>query len=236
MPSRGREDDSMKGTLVNSAVVLLGSGIGVLLRRGFAERYQKTVMQGLGLAVLLIGIEMSLKTKNVLIVILSLVIGGLLGEWIDIDKRLNRFGAWLSEQTKGVYGDVGQGFVAASLIYCVGAMAIVGSIQDGLTGDATTLYAKSMLDGISSVVLTSAMGVGVALSSVSILLYQGSITLLAGQLSTVLGDAVVREMTSVGGILIIGIAFLMLEVKSIKVANLLPAIILAAAITTYWPS
>lgn len=235
MLSRER-DDGMKGTLVNAAVVLLGSGIGLLLRRGFAERYQKTVMQGLGLAVFIIGLEMALKTKNVLIVILSLVIGGLLGEYIDIDARLNRFGAWLSAQTKGVYGDVGQGFVAASLIYCVGAMAIVGSIQDGLTGDATTLYAKSMLDGISSVVLTSAMGIGVALSSISILLYQGSISLLAGQLSAVLGEAVVREMTAAGGVLIIGIAFLMLELKTIKVANLLPAILLAAIITTYWPA
>lgn len=224
----------MKGTIVNTAVVLLGSGLGLLLRRGFAERYQKTVMQGLGLAVLLIGLEMALKTQNVLIVILSLVIGGLAGEWTDIDACLNRFGNWLSEQTKGKYGDLGQGFVAASLIYCVGAMAIVGAIQDGLTGDATTLYAKSMLDGISSVVLTSAMGAGVALSSISILIYQGAITLLAGQLSSVLSEAVIREMTAVGGVLIVGIALLMLEIKAIKVANLLPSILFAAVIATYW--
>lgn len=224
----------MKGTLVNAAVVLLGSGLGLLLRRGFAERYQITVMQGLGLAVLLIGLEMALKTQNVLIVILSLVTGGLAGEWADIDARLNRFGNWLSEQTKGKYGDLGQGFVAASLIYCVGAMAIVGAIQDGLTGDATTLYAKSMLDGISSIVLTSAMGAGVALSSFSILLYQGTISLLAGQLSSVLSETVIREMTAVGGVLIIGIALLMLEIKAIKVANLLPAILFAAIIATYW--
>ncbi len=224
----------MKGTLVNAAVVLLGSGLGLLLRRGFAERYQITVMQGLGLAVLLIGLEMALKTQNVLIVILSLVTGGLAGEWADIDARLNRFGNWLSEQTKGKYGDLGQGFVAASLIYCVGAMAIVGAIQDGLTGDATTLYAKSMLDGISSIVLTSAMGAGVALSSFSILFYQGTISLLAGQLSSVLSEAVIREMTAVGGVLIIGIALLMLEIKVIKVANLLPAILFAAIIATYW--
>lgn len=225
----------MKGTLVNASVVLLGSVLGLLLRSSFPERYQKTVMQGLGLAVLLIGLEMALKTKNVLIIILSIVLGGLSGEWLDIDARLNRFGTWMSEQTKGKYGNVGQGFVAASLIYCVGAMAIVGAIQDGLTGDATTLYAKSMLDGISAVVLSSAMGVGVALSSVTILLYQGSISLLAGQLSAVLGDAVIREMTAVGGVLIVGIAILMLEIKTIKVANLLPAVFFAAVIATYWP-
>lgn len=224
----------MKGTLVNAAVVLLGSGVGLMLRSGFAERYQKTVMQGLGLAVLLIGMEMALKTKNVLIVILSLVVGGLAGEWGNIDDKLNRFGAWLSEQTKGRYGDLGQGFVAASLIYCVGAMAIVGAIQDGLAGDATTLYAKSMLDGISSIVLSSALGAGVALSSISILVYQGSISLLAGQLSTVLGEAVIREMTAVGGVLIVGIALSMLEIKIIKVANLLPAILFAALIAANW--
>lgn len=224
----------MKGTLVNAAVVLLGSGIGLALRSGFAERYQRTVMQGLGLAVLVIGIEMSLKTNNVLIVILSLVVGGLTGEWCNIDDKLNKLGAWLSEQTKGRYGDIGQGFVAASLIYCVGAMAIVGAIQDGLAGDATTLYAKSMLDGISSVVLSSALGAGVALSSLSVLLYQGAISMLAGQLSPLLGDAVIREMTSVGGVLILGIALSMLEIKIIKVANLLPAILFAAVIATYW--
>lgn len=225
----------MKGTLVNATVVLLGSGVGLLLRSGFAERYQKTVMQGLGLAVLLIGMEMALKTKNVLIIILSLVIGGVAGEWADIDSRLNRLGNWLSEKTQGKYGNLGQGFVAASLIYCVGAMAIVGAIQDGLIGDATTLYAKSMLDGISSVVLTSAMGAGVALSSISILIYQGSISLLANQLSGVLGEAVIREMTAVGGLLIVGISMILLEVRQVKVANLLPAILFAAIIATYWP-
>ncbi|MDU4961302.1 MAG: DUF554 domain-containing protein [Sporomusaceae bacterium] len=224
----------MKGTLVNSAAVLVGAGAGLLLRRGFAERYQKTVMQGLGLAVGLVGLEMALKTENMLIVILSLATGGLLGEWVDIDRRLNSFGGWLSEKSKGGYGDLGQGFVAATLIFCVGAMAVVGSIQDGLTGDAATLYAKAMLDGISSVILASAMGAGVALSSVSILLYQGTITLLAGQISSLLGPAVIREMTAVGGILIIGISLLMLEIKTIKVANLLPAILAAAILATFW--
>lgn len=224
----------MKGTLVNAAAVLLGSGVGLLLRRGFAERYQKTVMQGLGMTVFLIGMEMALKTENVLIVILSMAGGGLIGEWLDIDARLSRLGAWLSAKSKGEYGDLGQGFVAASLIFCVGAMAIVGAIQDGLTGDAGTLYAKSMLDAISSVVLTSTLGAGVALSSISVLLYQGCITLLAGQLSSVLSDAVIREMTAVGGVLIVGISLLMLEIKTIKVANLLPAIFFAVLIATYW--
>ena len=212
---------------------MVGSILGLMLRSSFPERYQKTVMQGLGLAVLLIGLEMALKTKNILIIIVSLVLGGLAGEWVDIDERLKRFGAWMSEKTKGKYGDVGQGFVTASLIYCVGAMGIVGAIQDGLTGDSTTLYAKTMLDGIAAVVLASSMGAGVALSSVSILVYQGSISLLAGQLSTALSDAVIREMTAAGGVLIVGIAVIMLEIKIVKVANLLPAILFAAIIAAY---
>lgn len=222
----------MKGTIVNAVAVLTGSLAGVILRQGIPERYQQTVMQGLGLAVGIIGLEMALKTQNILIVIISLILGALCGEAIDIDRWLERFGAWLTKKLGSKYGDVGQGFVTASLVYCVGAMAVVGAIQDGLTGDASTLYAKSMLDGVSSVVFASTMGIGVALSSVSIMLYQGAITLLATVFSSVLSEAVIREMTAVGGVLIVGISMLMLQIKKIKVANLLPAIP-AAAIITY---
>jgi uncharacterized membrane protein YqgA involved in biofilm formation len=222
----------MKGTIVNAVAVLAGSMTGIVLRHGIPERYQQTVMHGLALAVGLIGLEMALKTQNILIVILSLIIGALCGEAIDIDKRLEQVGAWLTKKLGSQYGNAGQGFVTASLVYCVGAMAVVGSIQDGLIGDASTLYAKSMLDGVSSIVFASTMGIGVALSSVSIVLYQGTITLLAAVFSSVLSEAVIREMTAVGGVLIVGISLLMLEIKKIKVANLLPAIP-AAAIITY---
>lgn len=222
----------MKGTIVNALVVLTGSVAGVILRQGIPEKYQQTVMQGLGLAVGLIGLDMALKTQNILIVIVSLILGGLCGEAIDIDQGLSRLGAWLTQKLGSKYGDAGEGFVTASLVYCVGAMAVVGSIQDGLTGDASILYAKSMLDGVSSVVFASTMGIGVALSSVSIFLYQGAITILAGAFSSVLSEAVIREMSAVGGVLILGISLLMLEIKRIKIANLLPAIP-AAAIITY---
>ncbi len=226
----------MKGTIVNSAAVLVGAVGGLILKRGIPPKFQHTIMQGLALAVGLIGLQMAFKTQNILIVILSLIIGAVVGEAIDIDKWLSRLGDWITLKLGKRYGNAGEGFITASLVYCVGAMAIVGSIQDGLTGDATTLYAKSMLDGISSVIFASTMGIGVALSSISILIYQGVITLLAGVFSTVLSDSVIKEMTAVGGLLIMGISMLILEIKSIKVANLLPAIPVAALIAILWPS
>ena len=225
----------MKGTIVNAAAVVGGSLIGLLIKQGIPERYQKTVMQGLGLTTLIIGLQMSFKTQNILIVIFSLVLGALAGEAIGIDRRLERFGDWLTAKLGSRHGNVGEGFITASLIYCVGAMAIVGSIQDGLTGDASTLYAKSMLDGVSSVVFASTMGIGVALSSISILVYQGAITLLASQVSSIFSEAVVREMTAVGGALILAIGMMILDIKKLNVANLLPAIPVAGIIAMLWP-
>lgn len=224
----------MKGTLVNAGAILAGSAAGLLLKRGLPVRYQQTIMQGLALPIGIIGLQMALKTNNILIVILSLTIGAVLGELLDIDGRLASFGNWLTQKLGRRYGNVGEGFVTASLVYCVGAMAVVGSIQDGLTGDAATLYAKSMLDGISAVVFASALGIGVALSSVAVILYQGSITLLAGMFGAVLSADIITELSAVGGILIIGISIQMLEMKKIKVANLLPAIPAAAIITALW--
>lgn len=226
----------MKGTLVNAAGILGGSIIGLLLKKNIPEKYQHTVMHGLALAVGLIGLQMALKTQNILIVIVSMVIGGLVGEFIDIDKCLNRVGQWLTVRMGSKYGSVGEGFITGSLVFCVGAMAIVGSIQDGLTGDATTLYAKAMLDTVAAVVFASGMGIGVALSSISVLVYQGMVTLLASSFSGFISDVMIREMTAVGGLLIIGISLLILEIKIIKVANLLPAVPVAAVIVLLWPS
>lgn len=224
----------MKGTLVNAAAVLSGSVVGLLLKRGMPERYQHTIMQGLALAVGVIGLQMAFKTQNMLIVILSIVMGAVVGEALNIDALLTKLGNWLTAKLGSQYGNVGEGFVTASLVYCVGAMAVVGSIQDGLTGDASTLYAKSMLDGVSAVVFASTLGVGVALSSISVIAYQGTITLLAGAFSTLLTEQIITELTAVGGVLIIGISILMLDVKKIKVANLLPAIPAAVIITALW--
>ncbi|MPL58695.1 putative membrane protein YdfK [bioreactor metagenome] len=228
-------EDKMKGTLVNVATVLVGSGIGLMLKRGIPEKYQTTIMQGVALAVGLVGLQMAVKTENILIVIISLVIGAIIGESLDIDGWLNRVGEKLSERLGSQYGNVGQGFVTASLVFCVGAMAVVGSIQDGLTGDASTLYVKATLDGITAIVFASSMGIGVAFSSIPILIYQGALTLLAMGFGNILSASAVNEMTAVGGLLIVGICLLMLEMKTIKVANFLPAIPLAAVIAAVWP-
>ncbi len=225
----------MKGTLVNSVGIVAGSLVGLVLKKNVPLKYQQTVMHGLALAVGLIGLQMALKTQNILIVILSIVLGGLLGEFIDIDKRLNKIGEWLTLRMGNKYGDAGQGFITGSLVFCVGAMAIVGSIQDGLTGDASTLYAKAMLDTVASVVFSSTMGIGVALSSISVLCYQGLVTILASSLSGLISEAMITEMTAVGGLLILGISLLILEIKVIKVANLLPAVPVAAMIVLLWP-
>lgn len=228
----------MKGTLVNAAAIILGSGVGLALKHGIPEKYQNTLVQGMSLAVGIIGLQMALKTQNVLIVILGIAVGAIIGEALNIDGGLNKIGAWLSDKlSSGEAGqsNIGRGFVTATLVYCIGAMAVVGSIQDGLTGDTGILYAKSLLDGIISVVFTSSMGIGVAFSSVSVLVYQGLITLLAGFFSAVLSEQVITELTATGGILIVGVSILMLEIKNIKLANLLPAIPAAAAIAYFWP-
>lgn len=225
----------MKGTIVNTVAIIAGTALGLVFKRGIPVKFQETIVQCLGISVGLIGVQMALKTQNILMVIISLVLGALLGEMLNLDALLNRFGDWLTRRLGGQYGNVGEGFVTATLIYCIGAMAIVGSIQDGLTGNADTLYAKAMLDGIFSVVFASTLGIGVMMSSVPVFLYQGSITLLAGILSAALSESVITEVTAVGGVLIIGIGINTMEIKKIRLANLLPAIPVAAILATLWP-
>ena len=225
----------MKGTLVNVAAIAIGSVAGLLLQKGIEEKYQKIVLQALGLAVLVIGFQMAEKSLNILIVILSLAIGALIGEWLDLDGKLNQFGAQLGAKfSSGDAGRFSEGFVTASLMYCVGAMAIVGALQDGLTGDSSTLYAKSLLDGVSSVVFSSTLGIGVLFSAASVFVYQGAITLMASVVSSWLSNEMIAEMTATGGVLIIAISINMLEITKIKIASLLPAILIALLIARFW--
>ncbi|MDR1702160.1 MAG: DUF554 domain-containing protein [Sporomusaceae bacterium] len=236
----------MQGTIVNAAAIIGGSLLGVALKSGIKPEYQKSITQALGVAVGVMGVEMALKSANILIVIISLVIGIILGEMIDIEGKLNRLGEYLAgllerkstagqgENTGNTSSLIGKGFVSASLIFCVGAMAVVGSIQDGLTGDTRILYVKSLLDGIISLVFASTMGIGVIFSAVSVFLYQGSITLLAGVLAPFFSEQVISELTATGGILIVGISILMLELSKIKLANWLPAIPVSIIIAYFW--
>ncbi len=216
------------GTIVNAAVIILGAILGNFLKSGFPERFKVTLMQAISLAVILIGLSMALKTGNVMVVTLSIVIGGVIGELLRIEDRLNSFGLKL-EQRFGSDGNFAKAFVSASLVYCVGAMAIMGSLESGLTGHYNTLFVKSILDGVSSIVFASSMGIGVAFSALPVFLYQGSITLAAAYIKPFLTDAIIREMTATGGLLIFGIGVNLLTggKLQIKVGNLLPAIFVA---------
>lgn len=199
---------------------------GFVLRNGLPEAYSNLIMQGIGLCVVMIGITNALETKNMLLVILSLVIGGIIGQAAGIEKKLDSLGDYAQKKLgSGENSTISQGFVTASLIFCVGAMAVVGSLDAGIKGDYLTLYAKSMLDGITSIVLASTLGIGVAFSGLAVFLYQGSITLASGALYPLLSEAVIGEMSAVGGVLIMGIGFSMLGIKKFNVGNLLPAIL-----------
>ncbi len=221
----------MLGTVVNAGAIILGAIIGAFLRKGIKEGYKDIVMQGLGLVVGLIGIKMALEATNMLIIIFSIVIGGLIGEAVNIDRRLERFGEKLNARFGSGEAEFVQGFVTSSLVYCIGAMAIMGSIESGLTGKHEILFAKSVLDGISAIVFASTMGIGVAFSGLAVFIYQGSITLLAGIVKVFMTDAIIAEMTATGGLLIIAISSSILGIKKFNIANLLPAIFIAVAIT-----
>lgn len=223
------------GTLVNSGAILAGAGAGLLLRRGLPEKWQESIMQGVAVCIIVIGVQMAFKSENIMVVIFSIVLGAIVGEGIDIDTKLQRFGDWIGSKLIGGHDAgaakvIGEGFVAASLIYCVGAMAIIGSLQDGLKGDTTILFAKSTLDGIIAIILTANLGIGVALSAVSVLLYQGTLTLLAGVLEPVLTTSILNEVTATGGMLIMAIGVNMLKVVQIRISNLLPAVLWAGII------
>ncbi len=226
----------MIGTVANVSTIIAGTLIGVILKKGISEKVKKTLTQGLGLAVILVGMEMSLKTENVLVVIGSMALGALAGELMDLERRLNNLGKWLENRVSKSpgenKGEIARAFVTASLIFCVGAMAVMGAIEDGLTGEPNILFTKSLLDGIASLVFASTMGIGVLFSAIPVFLYQGGITLLAKAGASMISDPVVVELTATGGLLIIGIGINLLNLANIRVGNLLPSIVFAILIAS----
>ncbi|MGL6174707.1 MAG: DUF554 domain-containing protein [Cellulosilyticaceae bacterium] len=214
----------LKGTIVNVILIIIGGTIGALTKRGIPERYSSLIMNAIGLVTAVIGITFATQSQNILYVIISLVIGGLIGEFIDIDAKLNLMGEKVKDKIKGEKSNIGEGIVTATLLFCVGSMDIMGSLDSGLRGDHTILYTKSVMDGISSILFAGSMGIGVVLAAVPVLIYQGVITVLASVLEPYLNAALIVEMSAVGGILLIGLGLSILEIKRIKVANLLPAI------------
>lgn len=216
----------MLGTWVNTLAIILGSLIGLGLKGGISGRYKLIVMQAIGLAVVLIGLKGALKTEEILLVIFCLAIGSIVGEYLQIEAKLDHAGKLLEDRFSRSDNQIATGFVTASLLYCVGSMAIVGSLESGLAGNHQTLFAKSVLDGIASIILASTLGLGVIFSAVPVLVYQGAITLSASLVKPLLTPAAVNEMSAIGGLLIMAIGINLLEIKRLKVGNMLPAIFL----------
>jgi uncharacterized membrane protein YqgA involved in biofilm formation len=224
----------MTGTFINVAAILIGGSLGLIFGRRLPERIHQTVVAGLGLFVLAYGLYNFLKTQNPLIVLGGLLIGALLGEWMKIEDGLKFIGERLEARFAGKEKGSGRflrGFLTASLVFCIGPIAILGAIQDGLNGNYSLLVIKSVLDGFASLAFASTLGVGVMFSALMILLYQGGISLLAAQLNSVVTPAMMAEMTAVGGVMLAGIAISsLLELKPIRVASFLPALIIAPLI------
>ena len=222
----------MIGTIVNTAAIAFGGLFGFIIKGKFSSRIQKTVMQGISLAVMVIGLQMALQingSKDTIIVIFSLVIGGIIGEILNIEKKLSNIGGLLKRNFSDDDYFV-QGFVQTSLIYCVGAMAIMGAIQDGLNNDPSILFTKSLLDGTSAIAFAATYGIGVVFSAIPVLIYQGSITLIASFAEQILKEPMIREMTATGGLLIFAIGLNIIGVTEIKIGNLLPSLFVAIII------
>jgi len=215
----------MLGNSANAVAIIIGSILGVLLKNHVSEKLNQTMLQALGLSVLVIGIAGSLEMENLLLVIISLVLGALVGELIDIEQGLKKFGEHIESKFEGANSQFSKAFVSATLLFCVGSMAVVGSLTSGLTGDNRILYAKAILDGVISFVFASTMGIGVMMSAIAVFLYQGTIVLLSGGLKPLFDNPLaLGDLTAVGSVLIIGIGINILDIKQIKVGNMLPAL------------
>lgn len=231
----------MIGTLINFSTVMVGGTLGLLIGGHLPERIKVIVIAAIGLITIVLGVSAAIQTENALIPLVALVLGAIIGELIDIDKAINRLGEWLKQR----FEKVGSGqnfttaFVIASLQFCVGPLTILGSINDGLTGNYSLLAIKAVLDGFSAIIFASTFGVGVLFAGATILIFQGTISLLASEIKPLLvsipnahmsAQPRVIELSAVGGVILIGLAFNILDIKRIKVANLLPALVIAPLI------
>lgn len=225
------------GTIVNGLLIIIGTLLGKLLNK-IPEGMKGTVMQGIGLAVMVLGMQMGFKSDNFLIVILSLVFGAVLGEYFNLEGKLNSLGDWLEQKIgKGNgQGSISQGFVTATLIFVIGAMAIIGALDSGIRGEHDVLYTKAIIDGFTALILTTTLGIGVIFSAIPVVLYQGSIALFATQIDRLvpqaLMDSFIVEMTATGGVMIFAIGLNLLGLTKIRVANLLPGIIVTGMIVS----
>jgi len=235
----------MTGTIINIITIIIGSTLGMIFGSRFPDRIRATVIAGLGLFTVAIGMQMFLKTENAIIVLGSVLLGGIIGEWWRIEAKLNNLGGYFEQQfskraARQEESDQGEnnqrerfmrGFLTASLLFCVGPMTILGSIQDGLTGDYRLLATKAVLDGFASLAFASSLGIGVLFSIITVVVVQGGLSLLAAQAAVIITGPMMNEMTATGGLLLMGLAVSsLLEIKAIRVGNFLPALVIAPLI------
>lgn len=220
----------MQGTLINVAAVIIGSCIGVVIHSRLPQRIIEITFQGMGLFTIVLGITMAVKTSNFLIMIVSIVTGSVIGELLNIEKAVTMVSEKIKSKAKLKNDTFSEGFITASLLYCTGSMAILGAIEEGLGGEPRLLLAKSVLDGVASIALASSLGVGVLFSAVPLLIYQGGITVCAGSLQYVFTESIIAELTAVGGILLVGLGITLLEIKQIRVMNMLPSLVVVVVL------
>lgn len=222
----------MTGTFIDVAAIIVGGMLGIFLGKRLSDNLKQTLIAGMGLFTTAIGLQMFFKTENPLIVLGAIIFGALLGEWWRIEERTQSLGVWLEKRVKGssegATSHFVRGFLSASVLFCTGPMAVLGSISDGLRGDYLTLSIKSVLDGFISIAFASTLGMGVAFSALPVLAYQGGISLVAAQLNAIVTDAMMNELTATGGVILMGVGISsILEIKKIRVANFLPALVIA---------
>ncbi len=234
----------MVGTLVNTGAIIAGSVVGLVIHSRLSQKMVDIVFQGIGLFTLAIGISMSLRSASMILVIISIVLGSIIGQGIDIDKYLHKSAGYLQQkyskrknnhaQDKDSDNRFNEGFVTASMLFCIGSMAILGAIEDGMGGSPNLLFTKSIMDGITSVALASTFGISILFSSIPVLVYQGGLTLFAAFIMRYMSDDMTANMTAVGGVLLIGLAINILKIKEINVTNMLPALIIVVLLSYFF--
>ena len=226
------------GTMVHALLIIVGSLIGRLLK-GIPENMKQTVMYAIGIVVMVMGIQMGLESSNFVIIIICIVLGAIVGEWIDIDKWINKLGQFIEKKfsTNKQKDSIAQGFVTSTLIFVIGAMGVLGALNSGLQNDHDLLISKGIIDGFTSIILSATLGIGVILSAISVAIYQGTIALLATQITRLVPEAAfdmfLQEMTAAGGIMIIGIGMNLIGLTKIRVANLLPSLIFVGIVVAF---
>jgi len=225
----------MTGTLINVATVLIGSTIGLLIRSRMPERFNQVIFQVFGLFTIFLGVKMALETNEIMVMIFSLLLGTLIGEWLNLEKGMDRLAGFLKRKVNSSHERFSEGLVTAFLVFCMGSMTVLGAIEEGLGEKPNLLLTKALMDGFSSMAFASAMGIGVLFAVIPLFLYQGGLTLFAGSIGQILSDPVLAEVTAVGGILMIGLGFNLLDVKKIRVMNMLPAIVIAVFLAKWLP-